>query len=308
MGFSNSPRIDRWHQFQGVLVALAVADAAQQGMIWDGFWAASPAGRGHPWVAGTTGMAIGSGCHGLVAVAQWLIDRDRGVDRPCPPLPDSPLGRAIAQVPLLLRYLDEPHQGLTLDFIPDALGTALATALTAVNPLAFAATIAHSPEPTSPGLVAQGLHILHQSQGNFSLALGTSLGLGPGRNSSTPLREASADNPGGDPWATFSAPLAGSCPDSYPGPFAESDSGGGNSLDTSPLLPLVTAMLCGGYRGLGAIPVPWRQTVAGDWWQQRWQLSGEAALLALGVNLWRGWGALPLQSLPQQEKPAAYNG
>ncbi|WP_008312900.1 hypothetical protein [Leptolyngbya sp. PCC 6406] len=78
---------------------------------------------------------------------------------------------------------------------------------------------------------------------------------------------------------------------------------------SDPVVPLLAALLSTGQRGLGTIPIPWRQAIdrglnyRSNWGpdggqtppsslQQRWHLQGEAEILDLATGLWQAWAGI----------------
>ncbi|MDA0268953.1 MAG: hypothetical protein O2890_12445 [Cyanobacteria bacterium] len=67
-------------------------------------------------------------------------------------------------------------------------------------------------------------------------------------------------------------------------------------MASSPLLPVLTGLICTALRGIQTIPIPWRQELAlppaaAGYWPQ-WGLSQELELRGVAMQLWRTWAGL----------------
>lgn len=250
----------RLHQFQALLLGIAVADGVQQGQITD---AVFPPRSPDPMTN-----------HGPLTVPNWcqdFITTSRWLGQPDAPLPPSRHRRdgfyALSWVPLVLCYLDQPAgleqclaAGTPLISEADygsvaALYTALQGALTPPWQDAVPARNTQSLEADElQAMWMAAIALVHQTQGDFRQTLGGAL------------------------WRYGYA---------------------------SPVL-LWAALLSAGQRGVGTLPIPWRQALVSpsthipdppvaDWLQHRWASRTQQDLMEIAAALESRWaGRLPI--------------
>ena len=249
----------RLHQFQALLLGLAVADGVQQGQITD---AAFPPRSPDP-ITSQAPLTNPGWCQDFVTTSRWLSQMDAP---PPPPRQQRDGFCTLTWVPLVLCYLDQPA-GLDHCLATGApLVSAEDDARVAALYTLLQGALAPPWQDTAPTLNPQSLEaddvqtmwmaaiaLTHQTQGDFRQTLGTAL------------------------WQYgYASPV-----------------------------PLWAALFSAGQRGLGTLPMPWRQALTSpsthtagpqgtEWLQHRWASRGRQDLMEIAAVLASRWaGRLP---------------
>jgi hypothetical protein len=247
----------RLHQFQALLLGLAIADGVQQGQITD----ATLPPRSPASITSQDPLTAPDWCQDFLTTSRWLSQMDAP---PPPPRPRRDGFYALSWVPLVLCCLDQPA----------GLDYCLATGAPLVSPedpanVAALYTLLQA-VLTSPGHAADfnvqssaadnlqtlwraAIALTHQTEGDFRQTLGVAL------------------------WRYgYASPV-----------------------------PLWAALFSAAQRGLGTLPIPWRQALVGllprtpdsqaaDWLQHRWASRNRQDLMAIATALESRWaGRLP---------------